>query len=628
MASLFVIQGRDQGTRFQLEESTLTVGRTHNNAVRLHDTEVSREHAELIRRDDLYVLRDLGSSNGTFVNGRQIVSGPSAGQQAGDGQSEERELVSGDQIQLGKSLLLYTGFVEDSIENVAEQIDIVPRMSSDESSRIVASLSQSHGSEWLLPEVEDSSSPWLARARSNLQIMYRTALAVSHTMDIDQLLARIMDMIFDWVDADRGCIMLKELQSDKLTPKVRRHRRGIRTDEKITISKTILDYVVDRNEGVLTSDARDDERWDPAKSIVKLGVREAICVPMQGRYHVVGVIYIDTFVSPQRMLLNQGKANQFTEEHLKLMIAIAHQAALAVEDTSYYQALVQAERLAAVGQTIASLSHHIKNILQGVRGGSYLIELGLGDHALASPKEDAEGQGQGEIDEQALRKAVDTIRKGWGIVERNQDRISALVLDMLTYSKEREPVPEPADLNEVAAEVVELIRPRAQDQGVQIEWSPSQTMPTLMFDPEALNRAILNVMTNAIDACDEEGAGQVKISTLVDTEKNVAKIIVEDNGIGIAPDELENIFTVFVSHKGGRGTGLGLPVSRKILEEHGGQISVTSTPEKGSRFTLELPATSAPVEAEAAQRATQQFSPADLPAVNPHDSEHSSVIDS
>ena len=73
----------------------------------------------------------------------------------------------------------------------------------------------------------------------------------------------------------------------------------------------------------------------------------------------------------------RGQQNKFTEEHLKLMIAIAHQAALAVEDTRYYSAMVQAERLAAVGQTIATLSHHIKNILQGIRGGSYLIEMGL-----------------------------------------------------------------------------------------------------------------------------------------------------------------------------------------------------------------------------------------------------------
>src|SRR5690606_3163086 len=107
--------------------------------------------------------------------------------------------------------------------------------------------------------------------------------------------------------------------------------------------------------------------------------------------------------------------HRFREEHLKLMIAIGHQAALAVEDTMYYSAMVQAERLAAIGQTVATLSHHIKNILQGIRGGSYLLEMGLNEHN------------------------DDLLRKGWNIVEKNQNKISTLVMDMLSFSKEREP---------------------------------------------------------------------------------------------------------------------------------------------------------------------------------------------
>jgi signal transduction histidine kinase len=582
VASLFVIQGRDQGSRFHLEEAVHSIGRTQNHSIRLHDTEVSRNHAELVRHGNAYTVRDLGSSNGTFVNGRMVT---------------EHELANGDQVQVGRSLLLYTGFVDDRVEDAAAKVDIIPLAGEeDDGSRIVASLGQTTGgSEWLMPDARGSSNPWLARARSNLQIMYRTALAVSHTMDIDQLLSRIMDMIFEWVEADRGCIMLKDLETGKLTPKVRRHRRGVRSDDKISISKTILDYVVEQNEGVLTSNARDDSRWDPAQSIVSLGVREAICVPMQGRYEVVGVIYIDTAVTPQKVLTSKG-SNQFNEEHLRLMIAIAHQAALAVEDTSYYKALVQAERLAAVGQTIASLSHHIKNILQGVRGGSYLIELGLGDHDAATTG--------GERDEAAAQKAVDTIRKGWGIVERNQERISSLVLDMLTFSKEREPEPQPSDLNEIASEVVDLMASRAEELSVELVWRPTRNMPTLMFDPEALHRAILNVLTNAIDACDEKEQGRVIVSSQYDDVAKVAKIIVEDNGAGIAPDDIEAIFTVFVSRKGGRGTGLGLPVTRKILEEHGGQVRVESAVGQGSRFTLELPATPTPPERENDRRAT------------------------
>ncbi|MEM1304802.1 MAG: FHA domain-containing protein, partial [Planctomycetota bacterium] len=356
MPSLFVIQGRDQGLRFELEESTISIGRVGDNAIRLHDTEVSREHAVLERRGDHFFLRDLNSSNGTYVNGKPV---------------RECELFSGDQLQLGRTMLLFTGVREEAIDQADSRVDIVsPPTNGDDGSRIVRTLRHSEGTDLLATPADQTQSPWLARARSNLQLMYRTALAVSHTLDIDQLLSRIMDMIFEWVDADRGCILLKNEETGRLETRVRRHRRGIQEEgsaddnpdaeqDRITISKTILDYVLENREGVLSSNARDDERWSPAQSILRMGIREAICVPMQGRYDVVGLIYIDTSITPQQLVREQ-KSNKFGEEHLKLMIAIAHQAALAVEDTSYYKAMVQAERLAAVGQTIATLSHHIK----------------------------------------------------------------------------------------------------------------------------------------------------------------------------------------------------------------------------------------------------------------------------
>ncbi len=331
------------------------------------------------------------------------------------------------------------------------------------------------------------------------------------------------------------------------------------------ISQTILDYVMEHQEGVLTSDARQDERWDTGASILKEGVREAICVPMQGRYDTVGAIYIDTFTPPGQILVNR-QVNKFSEEHLKLMIAIAHQAALAVEDTSYYSALVQAERLAAVGQTIATLSHHIKNILQGIRGGSYLIEEGL------------------------RHDKTDLIRRGWGIVDKNQEKISNLVMDMLTFSKERQPEKVPADLNAVVSDVIELMSARAADASVRLEWLPAPGLPQLSFDPEALHRAILNVVTNAIDACEGVPEGRVQVTTEYLAEPQLARVLVGDNGEGISPEDVRKIFTVFESSKGSRGTGLGLPVSLKILQEHGGDIHVESTPNQGSTFRLEFPA--------------------------------------
>jgi len=263
------------------------------------------------------------------------------------------------------------------------------------------------------------------------------------------------------------------------------------------------------------------------------------------------------------------------------MIAIAHQAALAIEDTRYYSAMVQAERLAAVGQTIATLSHHIKNILQGIRGGSFLIKDGLSRHD--------EGM----------------VTKGWEFVERNQERISNLVMDMLTFSKEREPELAPADLNQVGSDVVELMRARAAERNVALEYRPAAEMPTCVFDAEGLHRAVLNVVTNAIDACENRDDGRVEVRTEHDAGSGQLRVLVADNGIGIAAEDLEKIFTLFMSRKSSRGTGLGLAVSQKILNEHHGRIRVESEPGRGSRFTLELPAVASEsvFSTEAGQRA-------------------------
>jgi signal transduction histidine kinase len=461
-------------------------------------------------------------------------------------------------------MLIFTASEEAGPAEFAGNVDIVGREIERSGSRIIRAISHAEGSQ-LLGTAELAESPWLARARSNLQIMYRTALAVSHTLDIDQLLQRILELIFEWVEADRGCMMLIDPAMDELVPKVSRHRRPAGGDsDKLEISRTILDYVREHREGVLTSDAREDQRWDPAASIVRTGVREAICVPMQGRYGMVGVIYIDTYTPPGRQI--SVVPNKFSEEHLKLMIAIAHQAALAIEDTSYYSAMVQAERLAAMGQTIATLSHHIKNILQGIRGGSYLIEEGL------------------------KNQDFDVVRKGWDIVERNQEKISHLVMDMLTFSKEREPELAAARINAVARDVLELMAIRADETGVALQSELDESIPELMFDAEMMHRAILNVVTNAIDACEKHPQGRVIVRTGLDAAGQEVQVVIEDNGEGISHEDLKRVFSVFESRKGSRGTGLGLPVSQKILREHGGEIQVSSTPGAGSRFVLTFPA--------------------------------------
>lgn len=609
MASLYVVRGRDQGKHFVLEGTVVRIGRDTQNEVQLLDSEASRHHAEL-RMDAAggCVMMDLQSSNGTQVNGKRI---------------KQQKLSSGDRIEIGGSLLIFTGTGQPTAIDAAHGVDIVRQSSGADASRIISSLvrptSRAPGirpdSSRAIDAVTEAVAPYetavsgssdsgssdssssdsdsiesvlntLTDSDRSLEVMYLTALAVGRTDDLNELLDRILRLVFDWVDADRGCIMLRDNETNQLRPAARcdRESDNEHAEAPISISSTILDYVLDRAEGVRTSDATDDSRFDAAASIVQGGVREALCVPLQGRYDIVGALYIDTYTSPGQ-IVRRGKTHRFNDEHLRLITAIGHQAALAIEDTFYYSALLQSERLAAMGQTIATLSHHVKNILQGIRGGSYLIEAGL------------------------KRDDTDAVRRGWGMVDRNQERISNLVMDMLTFSKEREPQRIDADLNETAADVVELMSSRASDAGVQLSLKMKEEMPLASFDPDAMHQAILNLVTNAIDAVKGEHEPELHEQTDDDALAPVGEVQVEtgyddqvgwyidviDNGAGVSPEDRQKIFSLFESNKGARGTGLGLPVSAKILKEHQGEILILDPPSgTGCCFRLRLPPISTP----------------------------------
>jgi two-component system, NtrC family, sensor kinase len=551
VASLFIIKGADQGKRFELKAKVVGLGRDNSNLIRLHDNEISRRHAEVRRVNDAYLLVDLNSANGSFLN---------------DEPAQQVTIRSGDQLRFGQTVLLFQDNSDEAERELTARVDMLGRASPTDRSAILRSIPVGEGSRIL--EAPEGVNGWLKDRLLNLSVMYKATQAISHVVDIDTLLPQILQLVFESVGADRGAILLKEADGE-LVPKTVRWRGAADADERMTISRTIIDHVLGKGEGVITSDAPADRRFGPAKSIVNLGIREAICVPVQGRHTTLGVLYADVRAVPEVGIsyasLKDGPKSRFSKDHLMLMVAIGHQAGLAIENTALYESKLQAERLAAVGQTIATLSHHIKNILQGIRGGSYLIDMGLNE------KDDA------------------IVRRGWGIVEKNQAKIYNLVMDMLSYSKDREPALETADLNETVGDVVELMKSRASELGVALAWEPSPELPAVQIDPDGIHRAVLNIVTNAIDASEDVEGGKVAVSTTWDAESMTARVVVADNGTGIPAGEVEKIFQVFASTKGSRGTGLGLPVSQKIAREHGGQILIASEVGKGSTFTIELP---------------------------------------
>jgi signal transduction histidine kinase len=549
---LFVIQGADQGKRFELKSKTLALGRENSNPIRLHDTEVSRRHAEVRQVDDTFRIVDLGSANGTFLNGLQIDQAP---------------LRAGDRLQLGQTVMLFSDGPSSLERELTARVNMLGPASPDDRSAILRSIPAGEGSRVL--EAPEIAAGWLRDRMANLSVMYRATQAISHVLDTDALLPQILELVFESIGADRGAILLKDAGGE-LVPKAVQWRGTSEPNEKLSISRTIVDHVLEQGQGVITSDAPADKRFGPAESIVDYGIREAICVPVQGRHVTLGVLYADIQSSGgypylKDGALTDGGRGKFSQDHLMLMVAIGHQAGLAIENTEFYKAKVQAERLAAVGQTIATLSHHIKNILQGIRGGSYLIDMGL--------KEPDEA----------------IVRRGWTIVEKNQSKIYNLVMDMLSFSKDREPVLEPSDLNDTVSDVIELMQARAEELAVTLVWEPKEGMPQVMIDADGIHRAVLNIVTNAIDAVEGVEGARVSVSTDWDAATAIARVKVADNGVGIATEEVASIFEVFASTKGSRGTGLGLPVSQKIVREHGGKIVVESTPGIGSTFVVELP---------------------------------------
>jgi PAS domain S-box-containing protein len=234
--------------------------------------------------------------------------------------------------------------------------------------------------------------------------------------------------------------------------------------------------------------------------------------------------------------------------------------------------LVKSERLAAVGQTVAGLAHGIKNILHGLKGGSYLVDIGI------------------------KRDDTDKLKKGWDTIKRNIGRTSNLVMDLLSYSKEREPEYEVCRPNEIVQDVCELVKTKASENQVEIVLETDDTIGAVTMDPGIIHEALLNLASNAVDAClfDEDLSKHwvVKLKTVKEPGQMI-KFEVSDNGAGMSEEVLQKLFTSFFSTKGHRGTGLGLMVTRKLIEEHKGKIAVTSRLNEGTHFTVRLPYTTA-----------------------------------
>jgi len=191
--------------------------------------------------------------------------------------------------------------------------------------------------------------------------------------------------------------------------------------------------------------------------------------------------------------------------------------------------------------------------------------------------------------DRALAKGDDEkLRKGLQVTRSSIRRVERLIFDMLYYAKERIPRREPVDPNEIMGEVAEELRSLAESLGVELRLELDEGIGAVDLDRTGIFRAIVDLVTNAIDACTESESGDLVI---LKSRKRADEIVltVEDNGIGMSEEVMSKVYSRFFSTKAAGGTGLGLHVVKKITEEHGGTVEIDSVPGKGTAFHLHLP---------------------------------------
>lgn len=230
--------------------------------------------------------------------------------------------------------------------------------------------------------------------------------------------------------------------------------------------------------------------------------------------------------------------------------------------------LVEAERLAAVGETVAGLSHTIKNIAGGLEGGLFVLEKGI-------ELEDAE-----------------YLKQGWELVSGNVGRIKHLSLDLLNFAKTDRLEYRQVEPEVPALEVCDLMRSRAADNGMDLVLETADGLEPIRMDPAGIYQCLLNLVTNAVDAClDTEPAVDGQRITLRVTPSPDGGVCyqVADTCRGMDESVQSKLFKRFFTTKGEQGTGIGLMLTRTIVHRHKGTIDVESQPGQGSCFTIHLP---------------------------------------
>ena len=369
---------------------------------------------------------------------------------------------------------------------------------------------------------------------------------LSSTLDLNQLLHMVIDVARELTDTHQASLLLVDPKTNELRFKAATGNTPIL--DIVVPSNSIAGWIVQHNQPLILNDVQSDKRfYTGVDNAMGFETRDMLGVPLNFKDNVIGALEV----------INKKDSLPYTAQDLVLMEALASQAAVAIENA----------RLFEQSDLVAEIMHELKTPLMAIISASELL---LRQNRLA--------KGESELIE---------------LVSREAGRMSKLTTDFLDlariesgrYHLKNENVA----LDEIIEEVVRLMKPQAASQDIKITSTVPEQVPPMKGDRDRLQQVLLNLVSNAIKY--NVTGGKVGIGLTVEPEYLV--VTVKDTGIGLSVESLGKLFTRFYRdpdiEKSSEGSGLGLTIAKKIVEQHGGNMAVSSKPGRGSAFSCRFP---------------------------------------
>jgi len=318
MPRLFVYPKKGEFFQYILKDEKISLGRSGENDIPIQDPFSSGNHALIYPKDSRYMIRDNNSKNGTFLNGKRV--------------QRETELKKGDEILIGSTRIVF----DKELSTNVEMTDAGPSSANINTiMHLKEVLKKPDISTTIRAAAKDLDIDKIKTDHRSFSVISEVSKALVLHMPLNELLDHVMDLIGENLPMDRGILMLKEGNPAQLIPKVIRINNKRLMDQRILVSQSIVNMVMNKHSSVLISDVQADPRLKSRDSIVKMNIHSAVCVPLWDNKEIIGIIYSDRI----------SLMKPFTDEDLKLLTLLGNLAAVKIENSKSIEMSIEKEKM-------------------------------------------------------------------------------------------------------------------------------------------------------------------------------------------------------------------------------------------------------------------------------------------